>query len=179
MSSIETFPSYNGLSPSPYLRWDTTTVAQNEPKFFPPNPLLSDKFIDILAEGIQDPSEPADIFFDANPHPFSIGSEESVFMYIPNARPFLWWGVGDFYYLPRSFDWIRTDMIFEYFYRLKKKESMPFTDKYLETFSLGKKVKISRVCKLQKMVPQKYRVVGDYSLEYYRSGVHVHQESGT
>ena len=44
---------------------------------------------------------------------------------------------------------------------------MPFTDKYLESFSLGKKVKISRVCKLQKMVPQKYRVVGDYSLEYY------------
>lgn len=67
-------------------------------------------------------------------------------------------------------------MIFEYFYRLKKKESMPFTDKYLETFSLGKKVKISGVCKLQKMVPQKYRVVGDYPLEYYQSS--VHQESG-
>ena len=49
---------------------------------------------------------------------------------------------------------------------------MPFTDKYLGTFSLGKKVKISRVCKLQKMVPQKYRVVGDYNLEYYQSSVH-------
>ena len=40
MSSIEAFPSFNGPSPSPYLRWGTTTIARNaKTMVFRPLPL--------------------------------------------------------------------------------------------------------------------------------------------